>query len=57
MNDIITRYVKLPDTVHGFVCPDENGDYNIYINQNDPDERKRKAIIHERKHISYGCIC
>ena len=45
------REMKMPLTIRAFTVPDENGDYNIYINNNLSDEAKEKSLKHEKKHI------
>ena len=48
---IFIREMKMPLTIRAFTIPDENGDYNIYINNNLSDEAKQKSLKHEKKHI------
>ena len=40
MNRLFIREAKMPLTIRAFTVPDENGDYNIYINNNLSDEAK-----------------
>lgn len=47
----IVRQIKMPLTIRAFTVPDENGDFNIYINENLSDEAKRKSLAHEKCHI------
>lgn len=54
MNEIFYRLVDLPTSVRGFTIPDENGDYNIYINSNLSDELLDKTVKHELEHIQSG---
>ena len=54
MNDVIVRSISLPSSVHGFVMEDPAGDYNIYLNENDPDEVQLRALDHELQHIVLG---
>lgn len=51
MNDIITRLIAFPSTVKAVTVPDENGDYNIYINKNLCHCQQQLAIEHELEHI------
>ena len=51
MNDYICRFIDLPSKVNAITVVDENGDYNIYINEKLSDENKKKAFHHECKHI------
>lgn len=48
---IFIREMKMPLTIRAFTIPDENGDYNIYINNNLSDEAKQKSLKHEKNHI------
>lgn len=41
----------MPLTIRGFTVPDENGDYNIYINSDLSDEAKAETLKHEKLHI------
>lgn len=55
MNDVFVRYSEeLPYGVHGMVMPDENGDYNIYINPHLSIEKRNRAAKHEMAHIRNG---
>jgi hypothetical protein len=56
MNDIIVRLIKLPLSIDGCVLPDENGDYNIYINDRLPADIQQKALEHELNHVERGEI-
>lgn len=47
----IIREIKMPLTIRAFTVPDENGDFNIYINESLSDEAKRRSLAHEEKHI------
>lgn len=51
MNDIFVRLADLDPRVHGFVKPDNNGDYNIYINSNHCLEMQKETLRHELEHI------
>ena len=51
VEDIYIRGIKLPHTVKGVVVVDENGDYNIYINNLLNYEMQLKTAEHEIKHI------
>ena len=48
---IFIREMKMPLTIRAFTVPDENGDYNIYINNDLSDEAKKKSLNHEKMHI------
>ena len=47
----IIRFINLPCKINGVTTIDENGDYNIYINQNLCPCKIEKAIQHEIRHI------
>lgn len=51
MNDIMIRLVALDPRVRGFIRPDCNGDYNIYINSCLCLEAQRDTLQHELEHI------
>jgi Zn-dependent peptidase ImmA (M78 family) len=48
------RYIDLPLTTKGMTVEDQNGFFNIYINQNLSVEQQNEAIAHELKHINRG---
>ena len=48
---IYIREMKMPLTIRAFTVPDENGDFNIYINSDLSDEAKEEALKHEKLHI------
>ncbi len=56
MDNYIVRIVELPQHVGGFTIPDENGDYNIYLNSRLPDAKLIEAYDHEVYHIEHGHI-
>ena len=45
------RYVKLPISVRGVTIPDENGDYNIYINDRLSHKMQIDTYLHEITHV------
>ena len=49
---IFIREMKMPLTIRAFTIPDANGDFNIYINKDLSDSAKKKALEHEKAHIS-----
>ncbi len=51
---IITRKIDLPQTIKGFVIPDCNGDFNIYVNENHCEAQQHKTFEHELSHINNG---
>lgn len=54
MDNYIIRLIPLPTRVHGFTIPDENGDYNIYLNDKLSREELNAAYAHEVAHIKKG---
>lgn len=53
--DYFIRLVSLPHGVHGCVSPNEDGTYNVYINDRDSCVRQKQAAEHEiKKHIERG---
>lgn len=53
MPQVFVRTIPLPYTVHGLVTPNDDGTYNIYLNENLPEEARRRYLSHELAHI-YG---
>lgn len=54
--EIIIREVPLPHGVHGVLREDPEGNANIYVNQCDPIEERRKTVAHELRHYRLGHI-
>jgi len=54
MDGVFVRYIHLPSTVYGVTVKDENGDFNVYINENLSAPARDRAIEHEMKHIKRG---
>lgn len=54
MDNIIIRKIPLPTGVRAFTLPDEQGDYNIYINESLSADQQYKSLSHEIRHISNG---
>lgn len=52
MPQVFVRTIPLPYTVHGLVTPNDDGTYNIYLNENLPEEARRRYLSHELAHIS-----
>lgn len=50
--DYFIRVVNLPIGVHGFVVPNDDGTFSVYINARDSHVRQRQACRHEKKHIA-----
>lgn len=49
--DYFVRIVKFPVPIGGLVSPNEDGTFNIYINDDFPPDRRLKSYIHEVSHI------
>ena len=51
MNNIYIRVIVLPCKVYAMTSADENGDYNVYINEALSEEKRTSALYHELRHI------
>ena len=51
MDDYYVRQLPMPNTIHGFVAPNDDGTFSIYINSNLDISQQRKALEHEIRHI------
>lgn len=49
---IIVRVTSLPFRVKGVTVPDEDGNYNVYINQRLNFETQKRTYFHEVEHIN-----
>ena len=54
MIDYFVRFIPLPWHVKGFVTPNDDDTYSIYINSLLPDAVQRAALEHELRHIRNG---
>ncbi len=54
MDAVIIRIVSMPYEIDGITVNDENGDYNIYLNADIPDDKRVEAFRHEIEHIKQG---
>ena len=52
--DVCVREIPLPAGVHGAIRESPDNVCNIYINQNDPMEVRRKTLEHEMAHFRLG---
>ena len=52
MPEVFIRNVPLPYKVHGLVTPNDDGTYNVYLNENLPEELRRRYLSHELAHIA-----
>lgn len=50
-NYIFVRMIGMPDTVPAVVLPNDDGTFDIYINENLPEEMQNRALEHELEHI------
>ena len=53
MNDIFVRTISLPHTVRGVTVIDDEGDFNIYINNKLAPSQQLEVLEHEKRHIHY----
>lgn len=53
---IIIREVPLPHGVHGVLREDPEGNANIYVNDRDSFEERKKTVNHELRHYRLGHI-
>ena len=53
---VVIREVYLPPGVHGAIREDPDGIANIYLNESDPEEAKRRTLDHELEHYKKGHI-
>lgn len=51
MNNVLIRELGFPIEIEGVIVVDNNGDYNIYINSNLSDEKKKETLDHELRHL------
>ena len=54
MIDYFVRFIPLPWHVRGFVTPNDDDTYSIYINSLLPEAIQRAALEHELWHIQNG---
>lgn len=54
MTDYFVRLVPLPWHVRGFVTPNDDDTYSVYINSLLPEAIQRAALEHELRHIQNG---
>lgn len=52
MDAVIIRKIDLPHSIKGLTVLDENGDYNIYLNDRLAYETQTRAFRHEIEHIN-----
>lgn len=54
MDAVIIREIDLPTGINGITVLDENGDYNIYLNDRISYDRQGAAFRHEIEHVKQG---
>lgn len=54
MDAVIIRKIDMPVGIKGLTVLDENGDYNIYINDKLSHDQQGVAFRHEVEHIKRG---
>ena len=54
MNDVFYRQFQGPLSIRGFVIPDADGDYTVFVNDALSEELKQETIRHEQSHIALG---
>lgn len=54
MGDVFVRLIPMPWQLKGMVKEDADGDYNVYIREQDPIEVQRETYLHELEHIRLG---
>lgn len=51
---VFVRKIRLPMAVRAFTIPDEQGNFNVYINDRLSAEQQHKSLEHEFYHIRSG---
>lgn len=54
MDSVIIRKIDLPVGIDGITVLDENGDYNMYLNDRLSYDMQAEAFRHEVEHIKQG---
>jgi len=54
MGQIFTRLIKMPARIKGYTAIDDDGNYNIYLNEKLSCEQQKKTYLHEMAHITRG---
>ena len=49
--DYFVRFLKMPQGFYGFVTPNDDGTYSIYIDPTTPQEVQRDTYDHEVWHL------
>ena len=45
MGDIIIRYISMPASIRAYTLTDHNDDYNVYVNDEQGAEMKRRWAL------------
>jgi len=51
--DYFIRYLSLPGSIGGFIMPNNDGTYSMYLNIDHSPEMQMEDYIHEFQHILY----
>lgn len=51
MNNVFIRELNFPIEIEGVIVVDNNCDYNIYINSNLSEDKKKETLDHELRHL------
>jgi len=54
LESIFIRTRKMPLSIKGVTILDDNGDYNVFVNDDLAEAQKKEAFLHEIKHIKRG---
>ena len=54
MGEIFTRLIKMPTRIKGYTAIDDDGNYNIYLNEKLSAEQQKITYMHEMMHIQRG---
>ena len=52
--DYFIYFTKMPYSIGGYVTPNPDGTFSVYLNERLTHERHMKTTAHERKHIMDG---
>ena len=50
------RLIQAPGALHALSRMDENGDYDVYVNEALNEDARERAIEHELRHIRNGSL-
>lgn len=52
--DYFIYFQRMPYSIGGYITPNDDGTFSVYLNERLTYERNKKTIDHERKHIING---